>query len=143
MENKEMDVFKDLFKLIPTILKTSKDCVDLDLKTFNHDLKRIEVERKLLKEIMTLIQGKWTIDIIYCIRVLGETHYNELKKALKGISSRILTDRLKMLVKKNIIERNVHNTTPVRVSYILTEFGGEIYHLMVPIFVFWLTRGKI
>jgi len=142
MEKKEWDVFKELFNLIPTILKTSKECVDLDLDTFDHDLNRIRIEMKLLKEIINIIQGKWTLDIIYSIRVLGESHYNELKKVLEGISSRLLTDRLKMLVDKKIISRNVHETTPVRVSYLLTEFGENIYHLMVPIFIFWLAKGK-
>ena len=142
MEKNELHVFNDLFNLIPKILKTSKECVELDLKTFKHDIQRVKIERNLLKEIINLIQGKWTIDIIYSIRVLGESHYNDLKKALKGISSRLLTDRLKMLVEKRILKRMVHETTPIRVSYTLTEFGENIFHLMIPIFIFWLSGGK-
>ncbi|MFX1394103.1 MAG: winged helix-turn-helix transcriptional regulator [Promethearchaeota archaeon] len=140
MERKALYIFDDIFNLIPKILKTSKKCVNLALSTFEHDVKRRKIERNSLNEIINLIQGKWSIDIIYTIRVLGESHYNDLKKALKGISSRLLTDRLIMLVDKKILKRNVYETTPIRVSYVLTEFGENLFHLMVPIFVFWLSK---
>ncbi|MHA1658543.1 MAG: winged helix-turn-helix transcriptional regulator [Promethearchaeota archaeon] len=138
----ELETFKELIELIPLILKTSKECVNRDLITFNHDLERIKTERKMLKDIMSIIQGKWTIDIIYCVRIMGEAHYNELKNVLIGISSRVLADRLKMLVKRKIIARRMHDTQPIGVSYKLTKFGENLFYLMVPILIYSLSwRG--
>ena len=44
-----------------------------------------------------LIQGKWSINVVYKIYILEEPSYNELLKALPGINSRTLTDRLRII----------------------------------------------
>ncbi|MFX0073267.1 MAG: winged helix-turn-helix transcriptional regulator [Candidatus Hermodarchaeota archaeon] len=143
MKKKELAPFKPLFDLIPTILETTNRCVDQDLIEFDHDINRIQIEIETLKEILSIIQGKWTLDIMYCIRVLGESHYNDLKEVLSGISSRILSDRLKFLEKKKILERILHDTRPVGVSYKLTKYGERLFHLLVPVFIYAVSGGKL
>ena len=73
---------------------------------------------------------------------MGEINYNEIKKVLKSISSRILTDRLKLLEMKGFVERNIHNTRPVRISYKLTEFGESLVELMIPVVLYFLLNVK-
>ncbi|MBD3256494.1 MAG: hypothetical protein GF383_15470 [Candidatus Lokiarchaeota archaeon] len=142
MEKKDLDTFKELFELIPQIIGVSKSCVEEEISIHQHDLNRLKMERKFIQEILGIIQGKWTIDIMYLIRVLGESQYSELKDALKGISSRILTDRLRLLERKKVVERLIHDTSPIRVSYKLTRYGSNLFHLMVPIFIFGLSHNK-
>ena len=136
MEKEKLDNFEELVELIPIILKISKKCVNREINSYTHDLKRLNEERKILKEINKVIQGKWTIDIIYIIRILGESHYNDLKNILNGISTRMLADRLKFLEERRIIKRKIHDTRPIGVSYKLTDFGENIFHLLVPIFIY-------
>jgi DNA-binding HxlR family transcriptional regulator len=143
MNEENFETFKELLELIPVIIKTSEDCVVRELHKFPHDLNRLNMEREGLRQAISLIQGKWTIDILYLTLVLGESHYSELKKGLPKISSRILNDRLKELEENKILDRIIHNTRPVGVSYKLTEYGRKLILLLVPLFLFWMHRGKI
>ena len=55
---------------------------------------------------------------------------------IKGISSRILSDRLKELEKNEIISRTVQDTHPPKVLYDLTEKGKGFVELMVILILF-------
>jgi DNA-binding HxlR family transcriptional regulator len=72
-----------------------------------------------------LISKKWGI---YIIRELsGEPkHFNEILNALKwGLTPKILSKRLKELVKENIVKKEVIEGSPPRVKYSLTKRGKE------------------
>jgi DNA-binding HxlR family transcriptional regulator len=49
--------------------------------------------------------------------------FNEIKRAVKGISQQMLTRTLKNLERDGIISRTVHPTVPPQVEYALTELG--------------------
>jgi DNA-binding HxlR family transcriptional regulator len=49
--------------------------------------------------------------------------FNNLKKYIHGISSKILTERLKFLEQDGYIERKMYTEVPIRVEYQLTDFG--------------------
>jgi DNA-binding HxlR family transcriptional regulator len=72
-----------------------------------------------------LIGRRWTGAII---RVLlpGPRRFNELLGAIPGISDRLLTERLRELELAEIIRREVHAGSPVRVTYELTPRGREL-----------------
>ena len=65
--------------------------------------------------------------------IAGGKRFNELKKLLKGISSRTLSDKLKLLIENNYVERVVCVGPPVKVRYLLTEYGTNIGKLFSPI----------
>jgi len=134
--------YKELYKLIPIIQKTTKESIKMERGVLLHDINRITEEREHLKLFFNLIQGKWTFDIMHILNVTGEINYNAIKKVLDGITSRILTDRLKLLEIKGFVKRNIHNTRPVRISYKLTEFGEGLVELMVPVILYFLLNVK-
>ncbi len=134
--------YKDLYSLIPIIQKTTKESIKLERGALNHDINLITEEREHLKLFFNLIQGKWTFDILHILNIMGEINYNGIKKVLTGISSRILTDRLKLLEMKGFVTRNIHNTRPVRISYKLTEFGEGLVELMIPVVLYFLLNVK-
>jgi len=144
--NKKREVYfkhyKELYKLIPIIQKTTKECTIMERGALLHDTNRITTEREDLKLFFNLIQGKWTLDLIHTLNITGEINYNEIKKILKGIGSRILTDRLKLLETKGLVKRNIHDTRPVHISYKLTEFGEGLVELMVPVILYFLLNVK-
>ena len=91
-----------------------------------------------------LIQGKWSINVVYKIYILEEPSYNELLKALPGINSRTLTDRLRLLETRGILQREVHNTKPLHVTYKITDFGkGWIYSLLPAILFSSLSESQL
>ena len=134
--------YKELYNLIPIIQKTTKESIEMERGVLLHDINRITEEREHLRLFFTLIQGKWTLDILHILNIMGEINYNEIKKVLKGISSRILTDRLKLLEVKGLVIRNIQNTSPVHISYKLTEIGEGLVELMVPVVLYFLLNVK-
>ena len=52
--------------------------------------------------------------------------FGELGKAVPGLSDRLLSQRLRELEEEGLVEREVEAGTPVRVTYSLTEIGGEL-----------------
>jgi len=78
------------------------------------------------KELLATTLDKWSL---FCIMHLGyyETlRFNELKKRIEGISSRMLTVTLKKLENMDVVSRTVYNTSPPKVEYSLTNFGLEL-----------------
>ncbi|MBN8647287.1 MAG: helix-turn-helix transcriptional regulator [Caulobacterales bacterium] len=71
-----------------------------------------------------VIDGRWTTLILREL-MNGKKRYNELLRALAGISPRMLALRLKMLEENNIVSRKVFDTNPPTTEYELTNLGNE------------------
>ena len=52
--------------------------------------------------------------------------FNELKKSLKGISQKVLTDSLRSMEDDGIITRTVYPEVPPRVEYALSDVGESM-----------------
>ena len=82
---------------------------------------------------LSILSGKWTVEIMSALYIAGGKRFNELKNLLEGISSRTLSDKLKLLIGKNYVVREVLEGPPVRVRYLLTDYGDNIGKLFSPI----------
>ncbi|GAB2656124.1 winged helix-turn-helix transcriptional regulator [Nocardia goodfellowii] len=73
-------------------------------------------------QLLHRIGDKWTLVVLV---LLGErTHrYNELHRAVEGISRRMLTRTLRTLEADGLVRREVHPTVPPTVEYSLTPPG--------------------
>ncbi|MCL4412744.1 MAG: helix-turn-helix transcriptional regulator [Candidatus Thermoplasmatota archaeon] len=85
-----------------------------------------------VERALYILRDAWTFMILrdLCQQPKG---FNQLKKSVDGISSRMLSEKLKFLEQEQVLQRVVGNTRPVRVTYILTEKGkslGEIVDRM-------------
>ena len=60
----------------------------------------------------------------------GPMRFSELRKAVGGISQKMLTTTLRRLERDGFVTRTVFPTIPPRVDYELTELGRE---LLVPV----------
>lgn len=71
------------------------------------------------------IADKW---VLLILNVLEEEtqHFNLLKKNIQGISPKVLSQKLKMLERDGFIERQIQNTSPIRVDYSLTSLGQNV-----------------
>ena len=73
-----------------------------------------------------LVSKRWTILILLELYRGGggEKRYSEIKEALKDISPKILSQRLKELEERKMITKKVDaSTVPIRTEYKLTEMG--------------------
>lgn len=76
--------------------------------------------------ILRLLMGPWTTYILWVLRNDGPTRFGELKRKVKGISAKVLTERLRLLEHAEIIERHYQPTIPPQVTYRLARRGQEL-----------------
>lgn len=129
-------MYKELVELIPQIIAISQVCLQREMEAKIHDPIHIESERQRFQEALDFIQGRWTIDVLYVLILFDSPNYNQILQALPGINSRTLTDRLKHLEEKQVVQRTIQNTRPVRVTYKVTEYGKRIIYLLLPAVLF-------
>jgi DNA-binding HxlR family transcriptional regulator len=63
--------------------------------------------------------------VLDCLRN-EPTRFNQLKKAIKGVSQKVLSQTLKKLERDGLINREVFPTVPVTVEYSLTALGATL-----------------
>ena len=74
----------------------------------------------------TLIGKKWHPVIIHRLIEYGPNGFNELKTNVDGISSKVLSDSLEDLERKELIDRKIVNDKPIRTQYSLTKHGESL-----------------
>ena len=79
------------------------------------------------EKALKILNHSWNTLLIYQL-LEGPQRYSTIKNQV-GISSRVLTERLKELEIENIVKRTVIPSTPVVIEYELTEKG----HALAPI----------
>lgn len=80
--------------------------------------------------LLNLLTGSWTTYILWLIRTNGEMRFGELKKQMPGISSKVLTERLRMLESAGILNREQEQTIPPKVTYSFTDKGHDLEQLL-------------
>lgn len=71
---------------------------------------------------LTLLSGKWTLLILFQINE-NVMRYGELKRAIPGISEKMLIQELNMLVESKLVSKKAYHEIPPKVEYTLTELG--------------------
>lgn len=72
---------------------------------------------------------KWTLRILACVR--GGTHRpGALLARLDGLTTKVLNERLRKLVRFGILSRKAYAEVPPRVEYRLTAFGRRFARLL-------------
>lgn len=74
---------------------------------------------------VSMIGSKWKLLIIWNL-ILRPWRFNELQKALAGISQKVLTDNLRQMEADGIITRTVYPEVPPRVEYALSTLGESL-----------------
>ena len=72
--------------------------------------------------VADLVGDSWSILIIRDL-LLGTKRFGDLEVSLKGVSTRTLTKKLKMLEDRGMITRTEFSEKPPRVEYALTKTG--------------------
>lgn len=90
--------------------------------------------------ILRLLAGPWTTHVLWALQTHGTLRFGVLKRAIPGVSSRLLTDRLRRLMAAGFIDRQCQPTVPPQVAYSLTARGrrlGEVLAQLQPIVSSW------
>ena len=74
-------------------------------------------------EAVELVGKRWTGAILYVLLHGGQMRFTEIANSVEDLSDRLLSERMKELEARGIVERHVAAGTPTKVSYELTDEG--------------------
>jgi DNA-binding HxlR family transcriptional regulator len=79
-----------------------------------------------LHETVELVGKRWSGAIVYVLMQGGTMRFSQIAHAVPDLSDRLLSERLKELEARGIVERRVIDGSPVKVEYELTERGRDL-----------------
>jgi len=95
-------------------------------------------------DAFSIFSSRWTIEILATLYIAGERRFNEMRKLLRGISSRTLSDKLTKCTETGLVERIVEDGPPIRVTYRLTEHGRDAGRLLGPLVAYMkIKQGRV
>lgn len=81
---------------------------------------------------MDVIGGKWKVLILWALN--ERTHrFGELRRAVPGVTEKVLSSHLKELEDDGIVHREVYAEVPPRVEYSLTPLGLSLNAALEPL----------
>jgi DNA-binding HxlR family transcriptional regulator len=87
------------------------------------------VEGCPLTAALAAIGGKWKLIIVYWLAE-SPKHFAALRKAMPGISQKVLTQQLRELTSDGIVNREPKGEVPARVEYSLSDYGRSVLPLV-------------
>ncbi|NUS42114.1 MAG: helix-turn-helix transcriptional regulator [Mycobacteriaceae bacterium] len=104
---------------------THTDVPSVLAHTLPRPVPQVEVEACPVTDVFRRLGDRWSMLVI--ILLGGRAHrYNDLHRAIEGISQRMLTRTLRTLETDGLVHREVHPTVPPQVEYSLTELGRSL-----------------
>jgi DNA-binding HxlR family transcriptional regulator len=76
-----------------------------------------------LEEALKVLEGRWKILIIFHLFSAPVLRFSELRRAIPGISQKMLIQQLRDLEKDGVVNRKVYPEVPPKVEYMLTKDG--------------------
>lgn len=85
-----------------------------------------------LDAAIAVMGGKWKGLVLFMLQD-GTLRFGELRRALPGISERVLALQLREMETSGLIHREIHPQVPPKVEYSLTEFGRSLNAALAPL----------
>jgi DNA-binding HxlR family transcriptional regulator len=92
---------------------------------------------RTIDDTFSYLRKKWNIQIIkglFC----DSKHFKDFLEQHPGLSSKVLSERLKELENEGILEKKVINSAPAQTEYCLTEKGHRLNKIIFELFNFAL-----
>ncbi|MFC8090602.1 winged helix-turn-helix transcriptional regulator [Streptomyces sp. NPDC057301] len=91
----------------------------------SHDVSACKRVDEGITRVFQLLGKRWTGPIV-SVLTAGPAYFVALRRAIPGISERMLSDRLTELAAAGLVVREVYEGPPLRVMYRLTEAGAAL-----------------
>ncbi|HVX02283.1 MAG TPA: helix-turn-helix domain-containing protein [Nitrososphaera sp.] len=91
--------------------------------------------------IWEVLGKRWSLLIIKNLSTKETIRFNELKRALSGISSTVLSERLLELEREGLVTKKIYPEVPPRVEYSLTAQAKEL-EVIIKELAHWVARWK-
>lgn len=94
------------------------------------DAKNSVIEICPVRNVIARFGNKWAFLVILVLNENGVSRFGELAKLIPDISSKVLSNTLKILEEDGFVTRSVYKEVPIRVEYELTDLGNSIIPLI-------------
>tara|TARA_Y100001968_G_scaffold304666_1_gene319853 strand:+ start:73 stop:516 length:444 start_codon:yes stop_codon:yes gene_type:complete len=124
--------FKKVDEAIEAVKEDGKNIRSI-FESYYDEKVDIDWEVDAAVDAFSIFSSRWTVEILATLYIAGDRRFNELRKLLRGISSRTLSDKLSSCTESGLVDRVVETTSPVRVTYSLTDHGRDCGRLLGPL----------
>ncbi|MDR3411718.1 MAG: helix-turn-helix domain-containing protein [Formivibrio sp.] len=78
-----------------------------------------------LEHVLGLLAGAWTVQILWFLRA-EPRRFGDLRRDLKKVSTKVLTNRLRVMEEHGLLIRTILPSNPPQVEYSLTPLSREL-----------------
>lgn len=79
-----------------------------------------------ISPVVDIVFSRWTTPVLWSLHALGRQRFVELERGIKGITPKVLTQRLRQLERDGLVTRTYHPEVPPRVEYEISELGRSL-----------------
>ncbi len=90
---------------------------------------KISERHNAKRMVENIIRCKWSLSVLAQIQN-GVNRPGALERAIDGLTTKVLNERLRKLVRFGILEKTIFPEVPPRVEYQLTEFGKNFIDVL-------------
>src|ERR1700752_3034470 len=91
----------------------------------------VDTAHEPLARLLGILSSRWTLLLLHRLHTEGPKRFGELKRQLGSISTKTLTERLRMLEAEGWVHRHYNPTVPPQVTYTLAERVLELDPIMI------------
>ncbi|MGF7234421.1 MAG: winged helix-turn-helix transcriptional regulator, partial [Frankia sp.] len=77
------------------------------------------------RQVINRVGDRWSLLILYALES-GTLRFQELRRAVDGISQKMLTQTLRALERDGLVQREIFASVPPKVEYSLTPLGKSL-----------------
>ncbi len=81
---------------------------------------------KGVEEVLRILEGRWKLAILFHLFGGNVLRFSELRRAIPGVSEKMLIQQLRQMERDGIVRRFVHHQVPPKVDYSLTNWGQAL-----------------
>ncbi len=91
--------------------------------------KKLTKARSAYERLEQVVGCKWSVSVLEAIRI-GVNRPGALERNIKGISKKVLSERLRKLTDYGLLKKTVYREVPPRTEYELTESGQSLVKII-------------
>src|SRR5215831_8649697 len=99
------------------------------LGNYSRPARRNAISGCPLTAALAAMGGKWKLIIVYWLAE-SPKHFAAIRRAMPGISQKVLTQQLRELISDQIVKRQPTGRVPAPVRYSLTAYGRSLVPLV-------------
>lgn len=111
--------------------------------THDIDAPRFRRPAEVFEAVQPVVGRKWHLRIVYHLLENGPLGFSDLKDAISGISSKMLSESLSTLDERDLVDREIVSEQPFRVEYTLTERGAALEPTVLAIIGWGREHGDV